>query len=62
MGGPSGVTKHEPQHLSWFVFTIHDMTTSRGNDEEVGGGGNDTKEGNDGEQEGEMRRKGKGKP
>jgi len=26
------------------------------------GGGNDTKEGNDGEQKGETRRKGKGKP
>jgi len=49
--------------LSWFVFAIHDTTTSRGNDEEVVvGGENDMKEGNDGEQEGETRRKGKGKP
>ena len=33
MGGPGGVTKHEPQHLSWFVFAIHDMTISGENDE-----------------------------
>ena len=62
VGGPGGVTKHEPRRLSWFVFAIHDTTTSGGNDDEVVVGGNDTKEGNDGEREGETRRKGKGKP
>jgi hypothetical protein len=61
VGGPGGVMKHKPRRLSWFVFAIHDTTTSGGNDEVVVVGGNDTKEGNDGEQKGEMRRKGKGK-
>jgi len=32
VGGPSGVTKHEPRRLSWFVFAIHDMTISGEND------------------------------
>ena len=48
--------------MSWFVFAIHDTTTSGGNDNEVVVGGNDTKEGNDGERDGETRRMGKGKP
>jgi len=39
VGGPGGVTKHEPRRLSWFVFAIHDTTTSGGNDKEVVGGG-----------------------
>jgi len=33
VGGPSGVMKHEPRRLSWFVFAIHDTTISGENNE-----------------------------